>query len=161
MFSAQGRRTNAGHDRGGKVSANCPARKSTECNSPDPAGPHRSTWTTQEAATANGTTAARAAAGTTAWGRPKPTPGRKKPAEGEKRRDTVPFLSCFEAQKLRFQGAAHSAALRGPFSPKIQRTKLCRAAPCRAHWEDRAPCCLGPPPFRQRRVGTAVPRPRL
>src|ERR1035437_7776099 len=55
------------------------------------------------------------------------------------RQDTVPFLSCPEAQKLRFQGAAHSAALRGPFSPKSKRTKLCRAAPCRAHREDRAP----------------------
>jgi hypothetical protein len=30
------------------------------------------------------------------------------------RPDTVPFLSCPEAQKLRFQGADHSATLRGP-----------------------------------------------
>src|ERR1035441_5385856 len=92
-------------------------------------------------------------------GSPKPWGGKSQSKETQ--RTSVLFLSCSEAQKLRFQGAAHSAALRGPFSPKIQRTKLCRAAPCRAHWEDRAPCCLGPPPFRQRRVGTAVPRPRL
>src|SRR5450759_3584290 len=30
------------------------------------------------------------------------------------RQDTVLFLSCLEAQKLRFQGEDHSAALRGP-----------------------------------------------
>ena len=30
------------------------------------------------------------------------------------RQDTVPFLSCLEEQKLRFQGKDHFAALRGP-----------------------------------------------
>src|ERR1017187_2366719 len=153
MFSAQGRRTNAGHDRGGKVSAHCPARKSTECNSPGLAGPHRSTWTAQEAATANGTTAARAA-GTTAWGRPKPAPGRKKPAEGEQRQDTVPFLSCVEAQKLRFQGA-RATPLRCVALSRPKPKEPHQAVPRRAHRQDRAPGWLGPPPVRQSRA--AVP----
>src|ERR1039458_8457567 len=33
------------------------------------------------------------------------------------RRDTVPILSCPEEQKLRFQGADHSASLPCPSSP--------------------------------------------
>jgi hypothetical protein len=44
------------------------------------------------------------------------TPGRKKPAEGEQRQDTVPFLSCPEAQKLRFQGA-RTTPLRSVVAP--------------------------------------------
>ena len=35
----------------------------------------------------------------------------------EPRQDSVLFLSCLEAQKLRFQGADHFAALRGPVRP--------------------------------------------
>ena len=38
----------------------------------------------------------------------------KSPVAGGPRQDTVPFLSCLEEQKLRFQGADHSAALRVP-----------------------------------------------
>ena len=39
---------------------------------------------------------------------------------GDRDRTPVLFLSCLEEQKLRFQGADHSAALRGPFPPKTQ-----------------------------------------
>ena len=85
-------------------------------------------------------------------------------------RTSVLFLSCPEAQKLRFQGAGHSAALRGPFPPKPKRTKLCRAAPCRAHRLDRAPGSLGAatgppklgpglPPARWEAGGAAAARP--
>ena len=42
--------------------------------------------------------------------------------------DTVPFLSCLEAQKLRFQGKSHFAALHGSFRPKKQKN-LDYAAP--------------------------------
>ena len=38
----------------------------------------------------------------------------KSPVAGGPRQDTVPFLSCVEEQKLRFQGQEHSAALRVP-----------------------------------------------
>jgi hypothetical protein len=38
----------------------------------------------------------------------------KSPVTGGPRQDTVPFLSCLEEQKLRFQGQEHSAALRVP-----------------------------------------------
>ena len=38
----------------------------------------------------------------------------KSPVAGGPRQDTVPFLSCLEEQKLRFQGQEHSAALRVP-----------------------------------------------
>jgi hypothetical protein len=38
----------------------------------------------------------------------------KNPVAGGPRQDTVPFLSCLEEQKLRFQGQEHSAALRVP-----------------------------------------------
>jgi hypothetical protein len=38
----------------------------------------------------------------------------KSPVAGGPRQDAVPFLSCLEEQKLRFQGQEHSAALRVP-----------------------------------------------
>ena len=38
----------------------------------------------------------------------------KSPVAGGPRQDTVPFLSCLEEQKLRFQGQEHSAALPVP-----------------------------------------------
>src|ERR1039458_8579669 len=89
---------------------------------------------------------------TTAPGSPKPWGG-KRQSKPETHRTSVLFLSCPEAQKLRFQGADHFAALRGPFPPKTQKNQT---MPCRAHRLDRAPCWLGPPPgprSEERRVG--------
>ena len=43
--------------------------------------------------------------------------------------DTVLLLSCLEAQKLRFQGADHFAALRGPFPPGFPKLVLPVSAP--------------------------------
>src|ERR1039458_2849253 len=54
---------------------------------------------------------------TTAPGSPKPWGG-KRQSKPETHRTSVLFLSCPEAQKLRFQGADHSPPLRGPFRPK-------------------------------------------
>src|ERR1017187_1194468 len=51
-------------------------------------------------------------------------------SRAETHRTVVLFLSGPEEQKLRFQGADHSAALRGPVPPNNpRRTRRCRAAP--------------------------------
>ena len=63
----------------------------------------------------DGTQEQASAPATQGWHRGSPNPK----ADGASRRrhgqDTVLFLSCLEAQKLRFQGEDHSAALRGSF----------------------------------------------
>jgi hypothetical protein len=73
-----------------------------------------------------------------------PGPPNPRAEKASRRRTTtghcpVPVLS--RSAKTSFPGRKdHSAALRGPSRPKPKRTR-----PCRAHWLDCAPSCLGPP----------------
>ena len=123
-----GSRDKRGTRRGRKTSAGCPARKSKECNSPDPAGPHRSTWPHRKRRRQTEPRQRDAAAENDGQGRHKPGGERSQPKRQQ--RDTVPFLSCPEAQKLRFQGARATPLRCAALSrPKPKRTRLCRAAP--------------------------------
>ena len=123
-----GSRDKRGTRRGRKTSAGCPARKSKECNSPDPAGPHRSTWPHRKRRRQTEPRQRDATAENDGQGRHKPGGERSQPKRQQ--RDTVPFLSCPEAQKLRFQGARATPLRCAALSrPKPKRTRLCRAAP--------------------------------